>query len=187
MTTKAPQPPDRPWHVPVRLEDVPDEGRHIDLSPDGETRAALAAFAGLRTLPELTAAFDLQRQGSDGLRVTGEVRARVGQVCVVSLDPLENEVVEPVDVVFKPAQAAPAAAPASSESEESALPAEEPPEPLVDGAIDLGALATEFLVLGVDPYPRKPDAVFVAPEAGDGEDGPFAALARLKERGPGRT
>ena len=36
------------------------------------------------------------------------------------------------------------------------------PEPLHDGAVDLGAVATEFLLLGIDPYPRKPDAVFEA-------------------------
>ena len=38
--------------------------------------------------------------------------------------------------------------------------AEDPPEPIVNGAIDLGALAAEFLMLGLDPYPRKPGAVF---------------------------
>ena len=30
------------------------------------------------------------------------------------------------------------------------------PEPLIGGIVDLGALATEFLILGLDPYPRKP-------------------------------
>ena len=33
--------------------------------------------------------------------------------------------------------------------------------------VDLGAVATEFLLLGIDPYPRKPGAVFEAPPAGD--------------------
>jgi hypothetical protein len=56
----------------------------------------------------------------------------------------------------------------------------EPPEPLQDGAIDLGAVATEFLILAVDPYPRRPGAVFDAPPAGDPAAHPFAALAALK-------
>ena len=53
------------------------------------------------------------------------------------------------------------------------------------GTIDLGRLATDALFLAVDPYPRKPDAVFeppVAPE--DPEDHPFAALRSL-QRAPG--
>ncbi|MGZ5835725.1 MAG: YceD family protein, partial [Xanthobacteraceae bacterium] len=42
------------------------------------------------------------------------------------------------------------------------------------------ALATEFLILGIDPYPRKPGATFVAPASESADGGPFAALAKLK-------
>ena len=37
---------------------------------------------------------------------------------------------------------------------------EDAPEPLVGHVIDLGAIATGFLNLGLDPYPRRPDVVF---------------------------
>ena len=50
-----------------------------------------------------------------------------------------------------------------------------------DGAVDLGAVATEFLLLGIDPYPRKPGAVFERPAAGRPGGHPFAALAALKK------
>lgn len=53
------------------------------------------------------------------------------------------------------------------------------PEPLLGGVVDLGALATEFLILGLDPYPRKSGAVFEAPPDRKPEDSPFAALAKL--------
>ena len=62
---------------------------------------------------------------------------------------------------------------------ESEIP--DPPEPIENGMIDLGRLATDVLLLAIDPYPRKPDAVFepvvIAP---DPEDHPFAALKVLK-------
>jgi hypothetical protein len=45
--------------------------------------------------------------------------------------------------------------------------------------VDLGALATEFLLLGLDPYPRKPGAVFEPPRDNRPEPGPFAGLAGL--------
>ena len=62
---------------------------------------------------------------------------------------------------------------------------EEPPEPIINGAIDLGALATEFLILGLDPYPRKPGVSFDKPvETDDPQDHPFAALAGLKTQQP---
>jgi hypothetical protein len=59
------------------------------------------------------------------------------------------------------------------------------PEPLVGGVVDLGALATEFLILGINPYPRKPEAVFEAPRQAKGDQGPFAALERLAKRQEG--
>ena len=62
-----------------------------------------------------------------------------------------------------------------------ALETDDPPEAIRDGVIDLGAVATEFLLLGLDPYPRKPGAVFDAPPAGDPKSHPFAALAALKK------
>jgi hypothetical protein len=47
--------------------------------------------------------------------------------------------------------------------------------------IDLGRVATDALYLAVDPYPRKPGAVFEpVVEAADPEDHPFAALRALK-------
>ena len=52
----------------------------------------------------------------------------------------------------------------------------------IGGVVDLGALATEFLILGLDPYPRKPGAVFEPPQDVKPDPGPFAALAGLKDR-----
>jgi len=46
---------------------------------------------------------------------------------------------------------------------------------------DLGAVATEFLMLGIDPYPRKPWAEFAAPKVDSDGAHPFAALAALKK------
>jgi hypothetical protein len=54
-------------------------------------------------------------------------------------------------------------------------------EPLVAGSIDLGAVATEFLLLGLNPYPRKPGVEFQPPPDASSDEGPFAALAALKK------
>ncbi len=169
-----------PWSIPVALTEIPEGGKRFDLIADEATRAEVAKIAGLRALPRLHATFDLARQGSDGLRVNGEVSATVGQNCVVTLDPLDNEVKEEVNLVF-----APPSATLSGEEEIDQADLIEPgePEPLMGDRIDLGALATEFLLIGIDPYPRKPDATFEAPEVEDDSTRPFAALAALK-KGP---
>jgi Large ribosomal RNA subunit accumulation protein YceD len=166
----------RPWSVPVRLDEVPETGLHMDLEADGGVRAAVAATAGVNEVPQLTAAFDVTRHGRDGLRVAGTVSARVLQTCVVTLDPVENEISEQVDLVFVP----PSALGAMGSEVYLGAEAIEPPEPMVDGVVDLGAVATEFLMLGIDPYPRKPGVVFEAPQNADAGSHPFAALAALR-------
>jgi hypothetical protein len=54
-------------------------------------------------------------------------------------------------------------------------------EPLIGGVVDLGALATEFLILGLDPYPRKPGAIFQSPQQTVADESPFSSLAALKK------
>ncbi len=174
----------RPWQVAVAVDDVPEQGRHVVAEADAATRAALAKLAGVLDISALAARFDLARHGRGGLRVTGAVEATVRQTCVVSLEPMTNVVREAVDLVFKPG--AGAASPADAEA--AAASGAEPPEPLVDGQIDLGAIATEFLLLGIDPYPRRPGVAFEPPAdaGGKGADKeaahPFAALGTLRMR-----
>jgi uncharacterized metal-binding protein YceD (DUF177 family) len=174
----APQPI---WSRKVAVEDVPESGLHVDLEADGPTRAAIAQAAGLRDLMRLEASFDLSRHGRGGLRVDGEMSATVGQTCVVSLEPTESDIHESIDLVFTPSSGATLA----DESGEATMRFgdAEPPEPLIGGEVDLGAIVTEFLMLGIDPYPRK-EGVEFEPPAGhdDPTDHPFAALAALKKR-----
>jgi hypothetical protein len=163
------------WHVPVRIEDVPETGLHLNLIATDEVRTNLAAFAGLRDLPRLEAVVDVVRCGG-GLRATGRVRATARQSCIITLDPVETEIDEAFDVRFAPAGAAEAGA------SKNASEADDPPEAMVDGTADIGAVATEFLLLGIDPYPRKPGAVFDRPAGGVTGEGPFAALAKLRKQ-----
>jgi len=167
---------ERLWSVPLALSDVPESGRHVDLVADEQARNAVAKHAGLSALPRLEASFDVTLHGRDGLHVVGRVSATVGQNCVVTLEPLENEIDESIDLVFAPGGALPLLAGGEVE-----VPAGDEPEVLVGGVIDLGAIATEFLILGLDPYPRKPDAIFQASAIGDDAAHPFAALAALKK------
>ncbi|TMK03087.1 MAG: DUF177 domain-containing protein, partial [Alphaproteobacteria bacterium] len=143
------------------------------------TRAAVAEHAGLAALPRLEASFDVAPHGRGGLRVIGRLSATVGQTCVVTLEALENEIEEAIDLLFEPAEALPLVATAELETPADA------PEPLIGGAVDLGEIATEFLILSLEPYPRKANAVFQSSRVGKDSAHPFAALASLKKRQPG--
>jgi uncharacterized metal-binding protein YceD (DUF177 family) len=171
------------WSVPLSIEDVPPTGSHLHLVADEEARARIAHATGLRDLPRLEASFDIVRRGEDTLSVVGEVSGTAGQNCVVTLEPVDNEIVEPVDLLFT-------AQPQASMSDEDGKATldfsdAEPPEPLTNGTVDLGALATEYFLLGLDPYPRKAGAEFEPPAQDRTGESPFAVLAALKKRESG--
>jgi hypothetical protein len=168
---------ERPWSVTVRLDEIPEAGRRVELEANAAARAELAEPLGVDAVERLSASFDLTRRGRDGLHVGGRVSATVRQTCVVSLEPVVNEIDEEVDVDFAPPREA-----ADAADDEEGRGREEP-EPLIGNSVDLGVLATEFLILGVDPYPRKADAAFEAPASDAAESHPFAALAAWKKKG----
>jgi hypothetical protein len=170
-----------PWSVPIAVVQIPDTGLHRDIEAGPATRQAMAAVAGLREILSTNASLDVTPKGAGRFHVLGRVWGRVGQTCVVTLDPIENDIDEPIDLIFAPAEQIPALSDLVDEAGESDAEIPDPPEPIEHGMIDLGRLATDALFLGIDPYPRKPDAVFEPPVvAEDPEDHPFAALKALR-------
>jgi uncharacterized metal-binding protein YceD (DUF177 family) len=172
-----------PFSRPLRVDALPGKGATQTIAADAEERAALAKLNRLAAIASLSASFKLSHSGRDAVKVTGAVQAEVTQVCVVTLEPFPASVDEPVDVLFSPpAKEEPARRAGPEKEEDLDLAAADPPDVIVDGVIDLGVLAAEFLTLGLDPYPRKPGVAFAAPAAVAGEASPFAALAGLKEK-----
>jgi uncharacterized metal-binding protein YceD (DUF177 family) len=172
---------DSPWSVPVIVEQIPEDGLRQSLATTPQQRAAMAAEAGVPAMPQASARFELTPAGRGRVRVTGQVQGEVAQTCVVTLEPLQNVIDEPVDVLFAPEDQIEALTKAQEEAAEAGEETGDPPEPITDGRIDLGKLAADVLFLAIDPYPRKPGAVFEPPaEAEDPEAHPFAALAKLK-------
>ena len=177
-----------PWRVPIVVEQIPDAGLHRAFEASDAVRAAMADLADLREISSASASFDLNLKSGGRVHVTGQVRARIGQTCVVTLDPIENEIDEAIDLMFAPSEQIPSLSALVEQTAESDEEIPDPPEPIVNGMIDLGRLATDALLLAVDPYPRKADAVFEPPkETIDPDDHPFAALKALQSDGKSAT
>ena len=145
------------------MAQIPETGLHRDIEAGPVERAAMAEVAGLREILSANASLDVTPKSGGRFHVTGRVRARVGQTCVVTLDPIENDIDEEIDLIFAPPEQIPELADLVDEAAESDVEIPDPPEPIENGVIDLGRLATDALFLAIDPYPRKPDAVFEPP------------------------
>ncbi len=176
--------------VVVLLDSIGEEPRHVEISADGEERAALSRRFGLVAIEEFKASLVLSwLRPRKVLSVKGRISAKVTQSCVVTLDPVAAEVDEEIDVVFSkyPDQTADIIDPNEAET-------------LGEEEIDIGEVASEELLLSLDPYPRRADIDPSSLELGPGarlmseeaatedarktakKNNPFDVLAALKPK-----
>jgi hypothetical protein len=170
-----------PWSEPVPVVQIPDTGLARDIEANAQQKQGMAELGGILGVERVRAELLLVPVKGGTVHVTGRVFGRLSQSCVVTLDPIESDFDEPIDLVFAPASQIRDLAESVDDNIESEDDTPDPPEPIEHGAIDLGKLATDAMFLGLDPYPRKPDAVFaplIEPVAA--EEHPFAALKSLQ-------
>lgn len=170
---------------PVRVDRIPAAGMTLDLEAKPAERAALAERFGVQSIESLRAEVTLKAIAGGALvRVDGHLAAQVVQTCVVTLEPVPETVDEDFSLSFGVEE------PDEVGAEiELSLDEEDPPDPIVDGVIDVGEAVAEHLALALEPFPRKPG---IAYEGGDDEAGtataeqdrkpnPFAVLAQLRK------
>ena len=169
-----------PWRVPIAVGQIAETGLQKTIVANTAELHALAAAGDLRDVTEARATLTLTPAGGGKVHVTGRVTVRAGQTCVVTLDPIESLIDEPIDLVFAPAgQIPPLASTIEAGDDDETTP--DLPEPIENGMIDIGRVATDAFFLAIDPYPRKHGVAFEPPfNADDPHAHPFAALASLK-------
>lgn len=181
-----------PYSHKVNASRVIDKDEHITVSPDAAALKAIAETYELDAIRALTADFTLKPYRKAGVRVVGPITATISQICVVTLEPFESRIAVDVGRTFEPHSSRPRKIRDLNEDGEIEIDLEslDPPDVILDGVLDLGAVICEELALSLDPFPRKPGAEF---EGGDGEDdiaeeepeekpSPFAALQALKDK-----
>lgn len=166
----------------IRLDSMPATGRDVTVTPSDEERAAIAAQLGLNAVDALDVKLHAVRFRG-GVRVTGRLIATVTQPSVVTLEPLQQEVSEPIDRIFLPGGEKQYAGPANAEIFVD-LEGDDIPDHFEGNEADLSDLIVETLALAVDLYPREPDASLE--DTGYRPDvdatSPFAALKALKPK-----
>ena len=165
-----------PLSRPLSVAQLPPDGLEVTVTATADERAALARDFDLPAIHALEGRFRVTGSARQA-RVAGRVTAAITRTCVVTLEPFDSVLEEAVTVAF----AAPDAD-AGGFAAGGAGSAAEPPDEIVDGRIDLGALTAEFLVLGLDPYPRKPGAASPSRRDGRRLRPPDAAASRRRSR-----
>ena len=176
---------------PVPVDQLKAEGFSFDLVADQDERATIAHRLDLVGLSKLAARGRVAPLPHGLVEVEGAFEADLSQRCVITLDPFEAELALPFRRVFT-------TLPEPGGGEIVMDDATDLPEPIEAGMIDLGEVVVEELSLGLDPYPRGPEADEALHRHGIlSEDeaearaqterasgaGPFAALAALRGQG----
>jgi uncharacterized metal-binding protein YceD (DUF177 family) len=148
------------------------EPKFHTLRPDAAACATIAKRVGAEAVASLTGDLELAG-GRDGFSVRGRLRASLVRQCVVSLEPMQEEIDEAFEMRFERDLV-------DDEDDDSPVYR----EPLDFDQIDLAELLVQQLSLMMAPHPRKPGAAPPAPlGAKDVIDGPFASLKRLVDDG----
>lgn len=177
---------DGPFSYRVKVGHVSNNPVTVTITADAAELVALARQWDVPEVRSFAAEFQIQRWKRDGVRLKGRVQADIVQACVVTLEPVEDKIDEPVDAVFVPEGSKLARAP-NIEGGEMLLDPDGPdsPETFEGDAIDAGAVAAEYAAMAIDPYPRKAGAMFSAhvesSEEDDAKPSPFAALKDWKK------
>jgi hypothetical protein len=162
------------------IEDIPEPGLEVERAATEEERKAIAETLDLIACTSLTARYRISPRSEGHFRLAGTLQARVEQACVVTLEPLGNDVTESFSVDYWPEPDIPAPS-------GGVLDVHDEPdlEPIVAGRIQVGRVIFECLAGAIDLFPRKPGATFEVPEesAQTGAEGPFAALAKIRRKG----
>ena len=139
----------RPFDV-SRLGDGNTRHERVEATPD--ECSDLAKLLGTVAVSDLQADAALIRRGRQ-VRADIHLRVQVVQTCVVTLDLLDTTLDETFSLIFDPD-----VTPSGEFSEPLCVSDEDPPEPLVDETVDVGAAVSEMMALTLDPWPRRPGA-----------------------------
>lgn len=184
---------------------TPEWSHRVEVAtlPDGETQKHIEASEqecrDLARRLKVTLVEDVKadlvirhKRGGRSVYVSGTVHGKVTQPCAVSLTDTVQIINEPFEAWYADSDASISLARVRqdklsrhSEAEVPMLEEQDDPEPVVDGKIDLGELASQYLALAIDLFPRaegvpEPEAAMMESKAGPTQN-PFAALKKWKD------
>jgi uncharacterized metal-binding protein YceD (DUF177 family) len=168
--------PPLPYSEPLRLHHI-GAGVQRRLTPDADAIKRIVRALDLQSLDLFEVDVNLVPTVS-GWRLDGRVRADAVQTCGLTLEPLPVH----IDRKFSIQMVEATEREPEDDAEIDLELDDDSADQIEGGSLDLGQYAVEQLALSLDPFPRKPGAVFEQPKE-PGEISPFALLKDLQSNG----
>jgi len=139
---------------PIEVTTPGKRGRHFKFQATDDELAALARRYAVVAVNSLAAGCDIVPVRKGVFRMDGRFNARVVQLCVVSLDPVEEKISAGFTLMLQRA--------VRQQDQQTTdidfMPDEEDIEFLNSDIFDAGEIIAQYLSLEINPYPRAPGA-----------------------------
>jgi len=172
----------------LRLADLRLADREIEIKATSKECAAIAARFEILCIEAFSANCTATPWRKKGISLTGRIRARLEQSCIVTLEPVAQQIDVPFRALFWPAKYADELPDAGLSGEIfNDITLDDSPELYENDEINMGETVLEYFALAIDPYPKKPDTI-IRPDRGNPEQvaikpSPFLVLKDLKNGG----
>lgn len=169
----------------VKVSHVSANPITVRITADAGDLKRLARQWGVLEVLSFDAELAVGRWKRDGVKVKGHVSSAIVQECVVSLEPVTQQIEEDFETVFLPENSRLAKRVLDGNGEIFIDPdGPDLPETFSGDSIDFGAVAAEFAALAIDAYPRKPGLEYTdrieSDATPDKKPSPFAVLQGFK-------
>lgn len=143
-------------HQVFIVENLPKTGFELNLKATDEECKQLATQINVEQVASFTAKLLISQWRRGGVHIEGTFTSTLTQQCVISLDSFDTILDEKIDQKFF----ASTKIPEYGEKKEVEMIDNDmdPPEALVDGALNIFDYLAETMLLQLDPYPKKPDS-----------------------------
>lgn len=166
------------FSYPLKIDELGQGEQNYKLSANKEQLKTLAEILQIPAVNSFVADIKLNFQKKQGkLDVWGVVKANLGLISVISLEPFDKEYTAEFKLLYD----------TTAKYEDIYADDEDinldMPDIVIDGKIDLGDIAIEQLALVMDDYPRKDGETFeeVIEDNSPIRHNPFAVLEKLKK------
>ena len=155
----------------VELRELTTKPKKIEWQATKQECEALAKRLNILSVDDLNASLIVQKK--DLIEVSGNFIAHVRQACVVSGETVKQKVEDSFEEFF---------CQASRHENPIDIDMDAPDVEVVEnGRIDVGELVVEYLILGLDPFPRKEGIPLVMVGDIEEKENPFAVLKNWKK------
>ena len=143
---------------PINVANLPAASEKLALPVTQETLEVVADACDVTSIQNLEATFRFKRWRKHGVTLNCDVKAKIEQECIATLEPVFSKINESFERQFLPERSSDYKMPEIIDGEMVLDPEADLPDIIVGNTLNLWDILIEELILVIDPFPRSDSA-----------------------------